>query len=270
MIYDRLSVDLLGLLATEGANATNAHIARHVLSHAHELGDLSVKELAAACHVGTGSVSRFARDAGFESFAELRATFAEASQEFELLQEEPAGRANALATRIAASVERAAASVDQAALSRLIDDLTHYDKIHAFGLLKAQAAALDLQVNLLMQGKFVSTCTSPTEQLERISRARADELVVVFSYTGSFFEARDLRQPLARVDRPKIWVVCGSDRAMPSYVADRLLFSSDQSRFGHPYQLEYIADLIAQEYAARGVQDKLPGSRINNQPGSLS
>ena len=48
MIYDKLSVGLLGLLATEEADATNAQIARYVLAHAAELDDLSVKELASA------------------------------------------------------------------------------------------------------------------------------------------------------------------------------------------------------------------------------
>lgn len=252
MIYDRLSVDLLGLLTTEEADATNAQVARYVLSHVRELGDLSVKELATACHVGTGSVSRFARAAGFEDFAELRAAFAEASHEFECLEaKNPKDRAHDLATRVSAAVKQTATTIDLAALTRLVDDLACYEKVHAFGLLKAQAAALDLQVDLLMQGKYISTCASPAEQLERIARAKVDELVVVFSYTGSFFEARDLRQSLARLDRPKVWVVCGDVRPLPTFVADRLLFQSDHSRFGHPYQLEYVANLIAQEFAAR-------------------
>ena len=252
MVYDRLSVTLLGLLSTEGADSASAQIARHVLSHAHELSDLSVKELAAACHVGVGSVSRFAREAGFEDFTELRDAFAEASRSYELMDaSDPELRKSLLAERIASSVDLVARTVDRAALARLAEDLARYDKVHAFGLLKAQAAALDLQVNLLMQGKYVATCTSPAEQFDRIARARADELVVAFSYTGSYFETRDLRKALARLDRPKIWVVCGDARPLPPFVADCLPFASDQSRFGHPYQLEYVADLIAQEYAAR-------------------
>lgn len=251
MIYDKLSVDLLGLLATEEADATNAQIARYVLTHAHEFGDLSVKALAAACHVGVGSVSRFAREAGFESFAELRDAFADASQEFERLEgTNSKERGHTLAMRVALSVERAAATVDGAALSRLVADLASFDKVCAYGFLKAQAAALDLQVDMLMQGKYISTCASPAEQLDRIAHAFADELVVVFSYTGSYFDAHDLRETLARRDPPKIWMVCGSSRPLPPFVADRVLFSSDQNRFGHPYQLEYVAGLIAQEYAA--------------------
>lgn len=251
MIYDRLSVDLLGLLSIEDADSASAQIARYVLSHAHELGDLSIKELAAACHVGAGSVSRFAREVGFADFAELREAFAETSHEYELLDAgSPELRRILLAERVATSVAQAAKTIDRDALARLVDDLLRYEKVQAFGLLKAQAAALDLQVNLLMQGKYVATCTSPAEQFDRIARAKFDELLVVFSYTGSFFDARDLHKALARMDRPKIWVVCGNARSLPSFVADRLLFASDQSRYGHPYQLEYVADLIAQEYAA--------------------
>lgn len=252
MIYDKLFVGLMGLLAAEEADATNARIARYVLTHAHELGDISVKALATACHVGTGSVSRFVREAGFGSFAELREAFVEALYEFERLEGANSDeRGRALSARVVSSIERAAATVDSAALSRLVADLASFDRVSAYGFLKAQAAALDLQADMLMQGRYVSTCVSPADQIDRIERAHADELVLVFSYTGSYFDAYDLRASLTRRDRPKIWMVCGSARPLPPFVADCLLFSSDQSRFGHPCQLEYVAALIAQEYAAR-------------------
>ena len=69
MTYDKLTVALLSMLSAEDRDSTNAQVARYLLAHADEAGALSIKELAAAAHVGTGTISRFARDAGFASFA---------------------------------------------------------------------------------------------------------------------------------------------------------------------------------------------------------
>ena len=251
MIYDSLSVALLSLLATESADSTNAHIARYLLEHQQDLDEVSVKSLAEACHVGTGSVSRFAKEVGFGSFADLRQAFVDARRGYARVEgSDVSERAQNLARLNARALALAAASVDRAAVVRLARDLRAYERVQVYGPLKAQSAALSLQVDLLMQGKLVDTCAAWSEQLERIAHASRDELVVIFSYTGTFFEARDLRDTLQRLDRPKLWMVCGSDRPLPSYISDRVLFDSDHSPFGHPYQLEFVAGLIAQEYVA--------------------
>lgn len=243
MIYDKLTVALLGALATERQDTTNAHIARYLLTHQEELPDLSVKAVAQACQVGTGSVSRFCREVGFESFDELRRAYGSSERRFEAAG--VPSSADGLVAHICQALEQVEATVDREALGRLVDDLRSYEHVLVFGMLKAQAAAVDL----LMQGKYVDTCVSHAEQLARIARAGADTLIVVFSYTGSYFDSRDLTQAMRRSYRPKIWVVCGRRHQLPPFVADRLLFSSTGSQLAHPYQLELVAGLIAQEYA---------------------
>ena len=251
MIYDRLTVALLGTLSSERWDSTNAHIARYLLVHQDQLDELSVKGLARACSVGIGSVSRFCREVGFAGFEELREEFCASSREFETVGGDGDGTADGLVPLVEQAIAQAGESVDGRAIARLADDLLRYDKVSAYGMLKAQAAAVDLQVDLLMQGKMVDTCVSHVEQLRRISEATSDELIVVFSYTGSYFDASDMDEAMRRLGRPKIWVVCGRRHAMPSFVADRVLFSSSGSQLGHPYQLELVAGLIAQEYARR-------------------
>lgn len=255
MIYDKLTVVLLGVLATERADSTNAHIARYLLAHQRQLGELSVKALAQACSVGTGSVSRFCREVGFEGFDELRQACATSERHFEGAPAVGATSADGgvvaddLCTSVSQALRQVADTVDRAALQRLVDDLRAYERVCVFGMLKAQAAAVDLQVDLLMQDKYVETCVSHAEQLQRIASAGRDELIVVFSYTGSYFDARDMTEAMRRLDRPKVWVVCGRRHRLPSFVSDRLLFESSGSQVGHPYQLELVAGLIAREYA---------------------
>lgn len=253
MIYDKLTVALLGALATERQDSTNAHIARYLIAHQDELGELSVKALATACSVGVGSVSRFCREVGFESFDELRREYCTSSRRFERvpLSDTPKERAERVAMRVGEMLQEVAQTIDQEALVRLVDDIERFERVSAYGMLKAQAAAVDLQVDLLMQGKQVDTCVSHAEQLRRIAAAKKDDLVVVFSYTGSYFDSRDMNEAMRRIDRPKIWVVCGRRHALPPFVADRLLFKSAGTQLGHPYQLEFVAGLIAQEYALR-------------------
>ena len=253
MIYDKLTVALLGTLASERQDSTNSHIARYLLSHQDVLGDLTVKGLAQACSVGVGSVSRFCREVGFANFEELRQEVGSSGRAYEPVVEDDgvAERSVGLASRVEGAIAQAAQSVDLLAVGRLVDDLLRYQKVSAYGMLKAQAAAVDLQVDLLMQGKLVDTCVNHAEQLRRISEADGSELVIVFSYTGSYFDARDMTQAMKRLDQPKIWVVCGRRHDMPSFVSDRVLFSSSGSQLGHPYQLEMVAGIVAQEYARR-------------------
>ncbi len=253
MIYDKLTVALLGTLASESRDSTNAHIARYLLSHQDELEVLSVKALAQACNVGTGTVSRFCREVGFADFDELRQGIAGTQRTYEQIGvgDTPEVRGLELCAAVSSALGQAVSGVDWGALDRLVGDLLSYERISVFGMLKAQAAAVDLQVDLLMQGICADTCVSHAEQLDRIAKAGSDELVVVFSYTGSYFDAHDLTEAMRRVDRPKIWVVCGRRHQLPPFVADRLLFTSSGSQAGHPYQLELVAGLIAQELVRR-------------------
>ncbi len=242
MIYDKLIVALLSALATEREETTNATIARYLVTHIEDLDDVTVKGVASACNVGVGSVSRFCRETGFRGFDELRRALMEAGPSFELAPTDHAGF-------VGASIVQAERSVDKKMLRALVDDLRVYQKVFVCGMLKAQAAAVNLQVDLLMQGKLVHTSVSYAEQLGHIAAAARDEMVVVFSYTGSYFDAYDLSDSFARLDRPRVWMVTGTKRPQPEFVYGCLSFKSSHSQLAHPFQLEMIAALIAQEYA---------------------
>ena len=126
-----------------------------------------------------------------------------------------------LCAAVSSALGQAVSGVDWGALDRLVGDLLSYERISVFGMLKAQAAAVDLQVDLLMQGICADTCVSHAEQLDRIAKAGSDELVVVFSYTGSYFDAHDLTEAMRRVDRPKTWC---TDYATSCRLRGRLLY----------------------------------------------
>ena len=48
---------------------------------------------------------------------------------------------------------------------------------------------------------------------------------------------------------PRIWMVSGEEKPREEYIDGVILYRS-HAQAGHPYQLQFIAGLIAQEYAA--------------------
>ena len=249
MIYEKLPVVLLSTLASEKKDTTNALIAGYVLAHQEEVAAMGIKELAAACHVGLGSVSRFVREIGLRDFSELKQILRTSLSSFVI----PDTDAYALeyAARVSDAVKKAAASLDLRKTEQLCDDLHSYGKICTYGMLKGISAAVDLQTDMLMMGKLVHTSVAYGDQMEEIIAAGKETLIIIFSYTGSYFEYRDFREKEKHLALPKIWMVCGTKKPVPWFVDEVLTFASDLDLDSHPYQLETAAHLIVETYARK-------------------
>jgi hypothetical protein len=249
VIYRKLAVVLLSVVSTEPAGSTNAVIAEYLLTHRGEAATMGVRQLAEACAVGTGSISRFCREVGLAGFTELHSALAEDEDVFERVQGPDARRQ--WAREAAGALGKAALSVSQAKLAELAREVRSNERVSAFGLLKAEAAAFCLQTDLLLLGKRVYTSVAYADQMAHILSAPADELTIVFSYTGDYFGYRAFKQDEVRnLRKREIWVVCPRGVELPDFVSDVVPFDSDGSQLGHPYQLEAVASLLAQEYAA--------------------
>lgn len=249
MIYRKLPVILLSVVSTEPAGSTNAAIAEYLLTHRAEAATMGVRQLADACAVGTGSISRFCREVGMGGFAELKEALVESEDLFERL--EGPDLPVVWGGRASRALRQAALSVSWPKLQELAREIGRRDHVEAFGMLKAEAAALCLQTDLLLLGKRVHTRVSYADQMARIFAAPQDGLLIIFSYTGDYFSYRELaREELRRLRRSEIWMVCPRGVELPDFVSDVVPFDSDGSQIGHPYQLEAVASLIAQEYAA--------------------
>ena len=251
MIYDKLPVVLLSTMASEKSSSTNHTIAAFILSHAEDIPKMSITDLAQACYVGTGSVSRFVRDIGLTDFAQLKQLCAEfAMRSFENKEEtDPIVRQSHITEYIVSDMRTAAASVDPEQLEKICRDIQSYENIYAFGLLKAQSAAVSLQTDLLMAGKTIHTSTAFAEQMDTIINAGKEDLILIFSYTGTYFSSHAFRAKEKHLILPKIWMICGNDSGLPSFVDEVLLFESQGKKESHPFTLELMASLIAEEYS---------------------
>ncbi len=243
MIYEKLPVVLLSTLASEKQNSTNKAIADYILTHREEASSLGIKELSEKCHVGTGTVSRFCREIGLEDFSELKQILADASFRFETIDDPASWN-----THVSDALSMVVHSVDSRQIQHLCNDIHAYEKVSAYGMLKAEAAAIDLQVDLLMMGKKIETCVSYAEQMERILSAK-NELILIFSYTGSYFDYPNLRGKQDALKQSRIWMICSKGSNVPDFVNEAIVFDSLHDQLSHPYQLEACESLIVQEYA---------------------
>lgn len=252
MIYGKLPVSFLSAIDSEKNGSTNSAIAHTLLQNLDAARGMGIKELAALCHVAPSSISRFCRELGFEGYAELRALLDTAQLSYE--RPSAAGdtrrRAVDYLQKAEESLRMAAASRELDKLPRLCREIRRYPRVAAFGLLKAEAAAISLQCDLLMLGRQIYTNVSSAQQMAYILSAGEEDLILLFSYTGSYFDCYELGEYRDRLAAPRIWMVTGEKRPPEDFIDGQIWFPSVHTQAGHPYQLLWMAGMIAQEYAA--------------------
>ncbi len=238
MIYKKLPIVLLSTMASEKNDSTNYLIASYLLAHKETAGDLKITELAERCHVGTGSVSRFVRDIGLSGYHELSVLLKEDFQLPVMEEETP--------ERICDEILSASRALDQKKINELCRAIRENGSVAAFGLLKAQAPVIMLQADLLMQKKLIITKTAYADQLQYLRDASLDDLILIFSFSGAYFDYPDVRALKRKLDQMNIWMI-GSGKC-PSFIHHHLFYPSDLSSASHPWQLMIAAEQIAVTY----------------------
>lgn len=251
MIYDKLPIVFLSTMASEKKDSTNSQIASYILDHLDDLQNIGIKDMAAECLVAVSSISRFCKEIGLRDFAELKELLLSTNLYFEEYSNSLSSQARLTdyCLKVKESMEMVASSIDMKAIIDLCKDIQRYQRVAVFGLLKAGAVALNLQCDLLMAGKQVYTNIAYTQQMQYILTANEDDLIIIFSYTGSYFDYPNLRALKNKLMSPKIWFIASEGKQYPEFIDRVITFKSLQDQTSHPYQLQLIAGLIAQEYA---------------------
>lgn len=251
MIYDKLPIVFLSTIASEKKGSTNSMIASYILNHLDEMYDMGIKDIANQCHVAVSSISRFCKEIGLKDFAELKELLVSTNLYFEERDTDsiPEKRIREYSQKVKESIEMVEKSVDINEIIELCFDIQKYDHIAIFGLLKAESVAMNLQGDLLMLEKQVYTNVSYAEQMDHIFHANEDDLIIIFSYTGSYFDYPEVRALKKELMKPKIWMISSQREIFPDFIDKVISFESLQDQASHPYQLQFIASMIAQEYA---------------------
>ena len=253
MFYSKLPIIFLSEIVSSKSDSTNGHIAAFVLGHIHEIPELTIRDLAAQAHVSAASISRFCRDIGLQDFNELKELAKVTKLNFEIASyaDSPPQRKDEYLDAVQDAIERVRKSLDMNKMRALCCDIRKYSRVAVFGVLKAEGVAINLQTDLIMQGKYVVTKLPFSEQMDYLGNADENDLIIIFSYTGIYFEyglPKSFRKPKGK--RPKIYFITSDRKAVSSGLYSEVIwFDSAQDQASHPYQLQVIGSLIAQRYA---------------------
>lgn len=251
MIYSKLPIVFLGLLASEKKESTNSIIASYILDNIEKMQTIGIKNFADSCNVSISSISRFCREIGLENFSELKLILMQAdlSKGTEAINGTFKERINTYAKKTVTGISKIISSINENDMNELIADIYAFNKVAIFGLMKAETSALILQSDLLMYGKRAYTNLSYKEQRDYILNANKDDLIIIFSFTNSYFDYLSLKSSfIKKKNPPKIWTISGGVNSPATFVHKCLRFNSDYNHFEHPSQLNFLATVIAQEY----------------------
>lgn len=250
MLFDKLPVVLLSTMATERDDSINCRIATYILENLRHIPAWNITELAQRCAASPSSVTRFCRDIGLEGFTELRELMASTQMAYDNISADSAAqsRYGAYMEHMRACQEQVCQSLDSQKITQLCRDIYRYPKVAVFGLMKAATAALNLQSDLLMQGKITKTKIPYQQQYEYLSHVTEDDLILIFSYTGVYFDY-SYRIPDC-LKKARVYVITGNrDLRENAYFDEIVPFCSRQDPSSHPYQMQLVGHIIAQEYA---------------------
>lgn len=252
MYWDKLKIVFLSELVSSNDGSTNCQIASYILNNINEVKQYTISELSKKCHVSNSSISRFCKEIGLSDFVELKELINTTSFNFELYSNDAniKVRSENFITRVKESLELVSKSLNYEAINKLAKDIYKYEKIAVFGLLKAETVAMNLQSDLLMLGKVSVTKVSFKQQLEYLKAATDKELIIIFSYTGIYFEHTFKERMPRKQGKPKVYFVTSDCNSMSNKYFDEVIcFNSLQDYASHPFQLQLIGSLIAQNYA---------------------
>ena len=209
MLYGKLPIVFLSTLASEKKDSTNSQIVTYLLNHLDDIKDIGIQEMAKECSVAMSSISRFCKEIGLNDFNELRELLITTNMTFEQYStsSKAKDRLKEYSSKVKESITMVEKSIDIQQIDALCKEIQKYEQVGIFGLLKAGAVAFNLQSDLLMLGKQTYSNISYKQQLQYISSADENDLLIIFSYTGSYFDYPDIRTLKNQLKKPQIWLI---------------------------------------------------------------
>lgn len=239
MLYGKLPIVFLSTLASEKKDSTNSQIATYLLNHLDDIKDIGIQEMAKECSVAMSSISRFCKEMGLNDFNELRELLISTKMNFEQYSSssKAKNRLEEYSLKVKESITMVEKSIDMQQIDALCKEIQKYQQVGIFGL--------------LMLGKQTYSHISYKQQLQYISSTNEDDLLIIFSYTGCYFDYPDISTLKNKLKKPQIWLISSKQESYPDFIDHVIIFDSKRDQNSHPYQLQFIASLIAQEYARR-------------------
>lgn len=223
-------------------SSSNRLVADYFLRNPMRVTALSVAEVAESCKVSTATISRFARDLGFESYSAMRSAVAETIQAVmlpvEKLRNTIEQRKNA-SSPVGQSLEYAAANIistnqnlSTSVVSTLVDKLTKARKVYVmgFGLSSHLAGLLTLHLGPFCS-QVVEVCGYGGNEIAAGHLINVDErdVLIVISFPRYTIDSIRLTQ-FAKKHAACIVAITDSPASPLADLANHTLYAkSDQS-----------------------------------------
>ena len=213
-------------------------VAEAVIADPHAVILASVGELARRSETSEAAVSRFARLLGYASYAEFKLALSrdlvgptQAIHEDVEVGDDLATVASKVVAANIRAIDDTYRGLDVRALTAAADALSSAARVAFFGFGVSAVIARDARHHFLRTSKDTIAIDDPHEQVMWATSARLDDVVMLFSHTGSSRDLCDVAE-LARSQGATVISVTNLGKSPLSERADINLFtSSRETRF---------------------------------------
>lgn len=257
-----LIIRLLSIINTANMDSLSYHIANSLLENYDLVSEVSIGDIAKKINVSKSSMSKFARQIGFDDYSDLKdnAGFVEnrygnqlnyLTNIHEKLEKNQFEKYFEAINQDVTSLKE---TIDLKAIERFAKYLVDFQKIGAFGLLFSETAALDFQFKLAYKGKFIRSFLTDLNQQEFIKEADEETLIIVFTNSGNFLRNEQLRvgtptKKLFRQSHGKVIAISADENVRNlEFVEDAIIFPNSSDFQTHQFMFQIIMDLIISKY----------------------
>ncbi len=258
ILYNRL----LAVINDENPDSTYYHIALCMLRMIDTLHELSIIQLAMLCSVSKSTISKFIRYIGYADFSEFRyaAPFrvnryhSEIEYISNVMNYIENNSMSALIKAFQADLKATFEKLDWEIVDRLVADLYSHKKVGVFGHDFSETAALDFQLKLAYNKKFVVTNINDLKQTHFILNAKENTLIIIFSdsgrYINRYLQIEDIydKSIFSQTRAKVVLITSNPEMEHDSRVDYCLLFQRTESVRTHRIVYGALTDILAYKY----------------------
>lgn len=263
-LYYRLII----YLDTADENDTNYNIAWYMVHHLEKIATIGISELAKECFVSPATISRFCRTLGYDNFAHLKqdCTYIKQIKQrspevtkipVETMRKQPSVASENYVDQIILALKDMQSQLNWGVIDNVLYYIKNADKVVFFGSQFSHSAALHLQADLLMLGKFTIAYMDYEKQIESAKHLDQNSVAIIISVNGYFTQTASKALHFIKKSKCKLVVITQQENLEINDLADEVILLGDY-QYGHvgKHTLLTLVELMASRYNALFVHNK--------------
>ena len=239
-----LIIILLSTLNDEPKGSNNYKIAKYMIENMRDLEEYSLTDLAQACYVSNSSISK-------NQIAKFSVEAARLKRKFDYEKYESSSMFQSYVKNVISNLNYFLENDIEKQINTLVQEISSYQKIAAFGYMQSESVACNLQFDLQTSGKLIFSCFNIKDQADYITDADENNLIIIFSESGTYFDRIFPRaKPFkSNKKKPKICMITSDQSIEYPFIDFYIRYNSKGGYASHPYPLQLISDLICIKYS---------------------